>query len=75
MAKETGVMPLDYLLAVMRDEEQAQEVRIDAAKAVLPYLHPRLAAVEHFGPNEGMVEIVSKQQRDAAVAAALRADA
>ena len=42
-------MPLDYLLALLRDNAQTQEVRTDAAKAAAPYLHARLAAVEHSG--------------------------
>jgi hypothetical protein len=41
----SGETPLDYLLRVMRDEE----ARRDAAKAAAPYVHPRLAAVEHSG--------------------------
>jgi len=44
-----GISPLDYMLALLRDEDEAKEVRMDAAKAAAPYLHPRLAAVEHSG--------------------------
>lgn len=58
-----GTSPLDYLLGVLRDEEQKQEVRIDAAKAAAPYVHARLAAVEHSGNDEKPVAIsVSWQQ-------------
>lgn len=48
-AAEGGIMPLDYLLTVLRDDTKPQEVRIDVAKAAAPYMHARLNAVEHSG--------------------------
>ncbi|MDD3762404.1 MAG: hypothetical protein PHP86_03825 [Nevskiales bacterium] len=45
-AAEHGLTPLEYLLRVMRDEGQDQSVRLDAAKAAAPYIHPRLQATE-----------------------------
>ena len=48
-AAEGGIMPLDYLLELLRDDAQTQDVRIDAAKAAAPYVHARLAAIEHSG--------------------------
>jgi hypothetical protein len=51
-----GVLPLDFLLAVMRDEVVDAVRRLDAAKAAAPYVHPRLTAVEHSGPD-GPIEI------------------
>lgn len=47
-----GVSPLDYLLAILRDETKPQETRIDVAKAAAPYVHARLAAVEHSGDKD-----------------------
>lgn len=44
-----GITPLDYLLLVMRDELKSSDVRLDAAKAAAPYVHPKLAAIEHSG--------------------------
>lgn len=41
------LMPLDYLLAIMRDECQPFSFRFKAALAALPYCHRKLAAVEH----------------------------
>lgn len=41
--------PLDYLLSILRDEQQPQSARVEAAKAAAPYLHPRLAQVAHGG--------------------------
>lgn len=42
-----GVLPLEYLLEVMRDKRNDQAVRIDAAKAAAPYVHAR--KLEHSG--------------------------
>ena len=51
--------PLEYMLQVMRQEPrddldakgylEAVSMRFEAAKAAAPYMHPRLAAVEHSG--------------------------
>lgn len=48
--QESGLAPLDYLLQVMRDEHADRLTRLDAAKAAAPYVHPRLAAIQHLGP-------------------------
>ncbi|TJY59423.1 hypothetical protein E4T66_13615 [Sinimarinibacterium sp. CAU 1509] len=45
-AAASGLLPLEYLLTVMRDEAQEQSIRLDAAKAAAPYIHPRLQATE-----------------------------
>ncbi|WP_332823273.1 hypothetical protein [Stutzerimonas kunmingensis] len=37
------------MLQIMRDEAADEAKRLDAAKAAAPYVHPRLAAVEHSG--------------------------
>jgi hypothetical protein len=44
--EESGLMPLDYLLSIMRDNKQDVDRRIDAAKAAAAYCHPRLAQIE-----------------------------
>lgn len=56
-----GITPLEYMLQVMRaepkeglDDREAMmsaTMRFEAAKAAAPYIHPRLAAVEHSGPD------------------------
>lgn len=46
---ESGLTPLDYLLSVMRDETEEPTMRMDAAKAAAPFVHPKLAAIEHTG--------------------------
>jgi hypothetical protein len=50
--EQTGLTPLQYLLQVMRDTSKDEPVRIDAAKAAAPYVHPRLAQVE-LGNKDG----------------------
>ena len=45
-AKASGQpMPLDYLLDVMNDAQQALKDRLSAAIAAAPYVHPRLQSV------------------------------
>lgn len=53
--------PLEFMLKIMRteppeglqqrDELAVQAMRFEAAKAAAPYIHPRLAAVEHTGKD------------------------
>lgn len=45
----SGLTPLDYLLSILRDENMAADDRMEAAKAAAPYVHARLAAIEHSG--------------------------
>ncbi len=45
-ALAAGLSPLEYLLSLVRDEVQPQAVRLDAAKAAAPYVHPRLSSVD-----------------------------
>lgn len=46
-AAAQGITPLEYMLDIMRDENADPVARMDMAKAAAPYIHPRLAAVEH----------------------------
>lgn len=48
-ALATGITPLDFMLAILRDENRDDRERFMAAKEAAPYLHPRLSAVEHSG--------------------------
>lgn len=62
-AAEGGLMPLDYMLGIMRDELQPQSDRMDAAKAAAPYLHAKLATVEHSGPDGGAIQMIAEIRR------------
>ncbi len=53
-----GMMPLDYLLLIMRDESEDKRERLDAAKAAAPYCHARLASTELSGPKGGPIETI-----------------
>lgn len=46
-----GLTPLDYMLSVLRNEANTAEDRFEAAKAAAPYVHAKLAAVEHTGKD------------------------
>jgi hypothetical protein len=59
-AMEEGITPLEFMLEIMRTEPSDDVkdprlladllgMRFEAAKAAAPYIHPRLAAVEHSG--------------------------
>lgn len=51
LASTEGETPLEYMLRIMRTSED--DKRRDAmAIAAAPYIHPRLAAVEHSGNDE-----------------------
>ena len=56
-AAEGGITPLDYLLTLLRDTTQTQEVRVDAAKAAAPYMHARLQATTIKGDKDAPIEI------------------
>ena len=45
----SGLTPLDYMLAVMRDETEPAERRMWAAAKAAPYVHPRMSAVAVTG--------------------------
>lgn len=48
-AEEGGILPLDFMLQVMRDEAAERSERLDMAKAAAPYVHAKLASIEHSG--------------------------
>ena len=56
----SGLTPLDYILQVMRDEENDLATRLDAAVKAAPYVHPKLAAIDntHRGADGGPVRAV-----------------
>ncbi len=64
-AAADGITPLEYMLKVMRDDSdhedprvqaQREAMRFEAAKAAAPYIHPRLAAIEHTGEGGGPID-------------------
>ena len=53
-AESGGIMPLDYMLQVMRTNPD-ERMRMTAAQAAAPYLHAKLANIEVSGSNGGPV--------------------
>lgn len=59
-AKESGEMPLDFLLRIMRDDGADEAKRIDCAKAAAQYLHPKLNSVELLGDPDNPLEMITR---------------
>ena len=55
---------MDYLLSIVRDENEDKRARIDAAKAAAPYCHARLSSTEVSGPSGGPVSVQTSQKLD-----------
>jgi len=53
----SGLTPLAYMLAVLRDEEASTEDRRWAASHAAPYVHPRLAQQQFKGPDGGNIVV------------------
>jgi hypothetical protein len=58
-----GETPVEFMLRVMRGEQRSDDLRpwtpeerLDAAKAVAPYVHPKLATIEHTGQGGGAID-------------------
>lgn len=56
----SGLTPLDYMLQLMRDESKPDSLRASMARDAAPYVHPRLAAIEHSGKDGGPIPLVLK---------------
>jgi hypothetical protein len=46
LAAATGILPLDYMLGIMRDPNTDHKRRDAMAMAASPYLHPKLSGVD-----------------------------
>jgi hypothetical protein len=42
----SGLTPLEFMLTEMRNEDNPKDVRMEAAKAAAPYVHPKLSSVD-----------------------------
>lgn len=61
-AAEQGVTPLEVMLQAMREHHAAQRLDLAAeiARHAAPYIHPRLASVQHGGTVGVQLEIVEE---------------
>lgn len=57
-AAESGEMPLDYMLRVMRDKATDEKRRDTMAAAAAPYVHARLQSTTVKGPGDDGVILV-----------------
>lgn len=59
-AAAEGLTPLEYMMSVLRNDEADTKDRMWAAEKAAPYIHARLASVEHSGKDGGpmVLEIV-----------------
>lgn len=51
---DPSLTPLDFLLAIMRDETATRGERVDAANKAAPYLHSKHATVDHRSSDGSM---------------------
>jgi hypothetical protein len=58
-ALDRGLTPLEFMLDVLRDEDQDFTVRADMAKAAAPYIHPRLSATTLSAQGALTLEVIS----------------
>lgn len=66
-----GVTPLDVMLRAMREhfDKKRFDEAASIAKDAAPYVHPKLAAVQHSGPNGGPIPVDLSSASDDQLAA------
>lgn len=57
--QSSGLTPLQYMLEVMRDETEDRPRRLYAANMAAPYVHAKLASIEHKGADGGPIKTES----------------
>lgn len=65
-AEAGGILPLDYMLARMRDPEVDDAARDDMAKAAAPYIHAKLSSIEaNVTAHKGIEDLIDELDADA----------
>lgn len=59
--KASGITPLEFMLAEMRNPKRPVAVRRQCARDAAPYVHPKLAAIEHSGGDNPIRHIISAE--------------
>ncbi len=62
--KASGLTPLDYMLSVLRNENAPADARMWAAEKAAPYVHPKLASVDHKSSDGSMSPSETRSWRD-----------
>lgn len=60
----SGLTPLEFMIACMRNEANDPAMRLDAAAKAAPYVHPRLAQTQLTGKDGGPIQIEDKTKSD-----------
>ena len=69
-ADVVGMAPLDFMLLVMRSEDNDVDTRLEAAKAAAPYVHRKLPQAVEIGNDEsGTLRVSVEERRQEALAA------
>lgn len=53
-AVDDGILPLDYMLSVMRDDKGDDSMRLEAAKSAAPYVHKKQPQDMNLGSTDGL---------------------
>ena len=61
--EESGVTPLEFMLAMMRDEANEPRDRLSAAVAAAPYVHAKLANITLSGDADNPVAVTQVERR------------
>jgi len=56
----SGMTPLQYMLKVMRNPKATADRRDRMAAAAAPYVHSKLASIEHKGEGGGPIQTVMR---------------
>jgi hypothetical protein len=59
-SSEQGVTPLEYMLDVLRNAAEDPDRRAWAAEKAAPYMHAKLATVEHKGNKDNPLSMVAR---------------
>lgn len=59
MIEESGLTPLEFMLSIMRNDENEPAQRLAAANMAAPYVHARLSSVDATvsGPNGSAIDM------------------
>lgn len=57
--RASGLTPLDYMLKTLRNEKADPVLRMEAAKAAAPYVHPKLSSVTVGGDQAAPIRLES----------------
>lgn len=63
----SGASPLDFMLAVLREDSFPVALRLAAAKDAAPYIHPKLANIELTGKDGKDLALVQCAHYDEAL--------